>query len=92
MVVEVSSTDQSTLCFQSTAMTTGTDCSGKYYGLTEAKIGAQLIPTVAYFAVPVVAPASEHVADPYTMFLQYVSGGSAIPYDIDPCIKNGAKA
>jgi hypothetical protein len=90
VVVVVSSTDQPSLCFQSTAMTTGTDCSSKYYGLAEAKIGSQPHSTVAYFAVPVVALTSENVADPYTMYLQYVSGGSTIPYNIDPCLKNRA--
>jgi hypothetical protein len=88
VVMELSSPDEPTLCFQSTAMTTGTDCSTKYYGLTETSVSSGGTPTVAYFAVPVVAPASENVNDPYTLFLQYMSDGSTIPYDIDPCIRN----
>jgi len=88
VVVELSSPDQPTLCFQSTAMTTQTDCSTRYYALTEISMNSEGTPTVAYFAVPVVAPASEKVDDPYTLFLQYMSDGSAIPYDIDPCIRN----
>ena len=88
IVVELSSTDQHTLCFQSTGMTTGTDCSSKYYALTETRATSTGPLTIAYFAVPVVAPASEKVDDPYTLFLQYMSGGSMTSYDIDPCLKN----
>jgi hypothetical protein len=88
VVVELSSTDQPTLCFQSTAMTTGTDCSSRYYDLTEASTSSMGNPTIAYFAVPVVAPASQRVIDPYALFLQYTSGGSTILYDIDPCLRN----
>ncbi|HEX4158846.1 MAG TPA: hypothetical protein VHY79_10250 [Rhizomicrobium sp.] len=88
VVVALSSPDQPTLCFQATGMTTGADCSNKYYALTEAGTSSAGNPTVAYFAVPVVAPASLGVADPYTLFLQYISGGSTILYDIDPCLRN----
>ena len=88
VVIVLSSSDQPSLCFQTTAMTTGGDCATKYFGLTEASRSTVWHPTIAYFAVPVVAPTSQHVIDPYTMFLQYSSGGSTIIYDIDPCIKN----
>jgi len=88
VVVVLSSPDQPSICFQPTAMTTGTDCSSKYYSLTETSAGTTTGPTVAYFAVPVVAPASQNVADPYTLFVQYTSGALPVTHRIDPCIKN----
>jgi hypothetical protein len=87
IVVELSSTDQPSLCFQSTGMTTETDCSNKYYALAETSSRSFGLSTVAYFAVPVVAPASKKVDDPYTLFLHYMSGGSMTPYNIDPCLR-----
>jgi hypothetical protein len=90
IVMELSSTDQPSLCFQTTGMTTGTDCSNRYYALTETGATSTGPRTIAYFAVPAVAPASEKVNDPYTLFLQYMSGGSMTPYDIDPWFKNRA--
>src|ERR1700727_2144884 len=91
VVILLSSSDQPSLCFQTTAMTTGTDCSSKYYALTETSNASHENQTVAYFAVPVVAPTSQGVIDPYTMFLQYMSGGSVITHSIDPCLKNRGK-
>ena len=88
VVVLLSSSDQPSLCFKSTPMTTGTDCSSKYFALTETSNGSQENRTVAYFAVPVVASTDQDVIDPYTMFLQYMSGTLVITHSIDPCIKN----
>ena len=88
VVIVVSSSDQPSICFQPTPMTTGTDCSGKYYDLTEPYNDGDGKPRVLYFAVPVVAVYTTNVVDPYTMNVEYTSGGTVITHSIDPCIKN----
>lgn len=88
VVVVLSSPDQPSLCFQLPPMTTGADCSSKYFDLTETCLDSLGAPTVAFFTVPVVQPASLRVADPYTLYVQYTSNGSTITHTIDPCIRN----
>jgi hypothetical protein len=88
VVIILSSSDQPSICFQSTALTTGTDCSSQYFALTLISVDSPVKQAVAYFAVPVVQPASKGVDDPYTMFVKYIANGSVVTHSIDPTICN----
>src|SRR5215469_908965 len=82
VVLVLSSDDDSTLAFQSVALTTSQSLGSRYCGLTEPYADSDGGYRICYFAVP---SSPDGASDPYSMYLRYGSGPTL--HTIDPSIK-----